>query len=114
MLQSFHNFFYASLDTAGSVTVDKPPVTFWIQSIFAYVFGLYGWSVILPQVLAGVGSVWLIYLLIKPTFGLTAARFSALVLAYTPIVASVSRTNNIDSMLVFDLSACTVAFIKRG
>ncbi|GGH39204.1 glycosyltransferase family 39 protein [Paenibacillus segetis] len=113
MLQSFHNFFYASLDSAGSVTVDKPPVTFWIQSIFAYVFGLYGWSVILPQALTGVGSVWLIYLLIKPTFGLTAARLSALVLACTPIVASVSRTNNIDSMLVFDLLLGTW-FLFRG
>ena len=26
MLQSWHNFFYGSLDSAGSVTVDKPPV----------------------------------------------------------------------------------------
>ena len=25
MLQSFHNFFFVSLDSAGSVTVDKPP-----------------------------------------------------------------------------------------
>lgn len=107
MLQSFHNFFYGSLDSAGSVTVDKPPVTFWIQSISAYIFGLHGWSVILPQALAGVGSVWLIYLLIKPTFGLTAARIAGLVLACTPIVASVSRTNNIDSMLVFDLLFAT-------
>lgn len=103
MLRNFHNFFYASLDSAGSVTVDKPPVVFWIQTAFAYVFGLHGWSVILPQVLAGIGSVLLIYFMVKPTFGLGAARISALAMATVPVVAAVSRTNNIDSMLVFTL-----------
>ncbi len=54
MLQNFHNFFFASLDSAGSVTVDKPPVTFWIQTLSVLIFGLHGWSVILPQALGGV------------------------------------------------------------
>nr|WP_145317827.1 glycosyltransferase family 39 protein [Paenibacillus xylanexedens] len=103
MLSNFHNFFFASLDSAGSVTVDKPPVVFWIQTAFAYVFGLHGWSVILPQVLAGVGSVLLIYFMVKPTYGFAAARISALTMATVPVVAAVSRTNNIDSMLVFTL-----------
>lgn len=103
MLQSFHNFFFASLDSAGSVTVDKPPVTFWVQTAFAYVFGLHGWSVILPQALAGVGSVLLLYRLVKPAFGIAAARVAALAMAAAPVAVAVSRTNNIDSMLVFTL-----------
>ncbi|MBY3622460.1 glycosyltransferase family 39 protein [Acinetobacter sp. CUI P1] len=103
MLQNFHNFFFASLDSAGSVTVDKPPVTFWIQTLSALIFGLHGWSVILPQALGGVGSVLLLYLLVKPTFGRAAARLAALVMATTPVAAAVSRTNNIDSLLVFTL-----------
>ncbi|KMM39185.1 glycosyltransferase family 39 protein [Guptibacillus hwajinpoensis] len=107
MMQSFHNFFFASLDSAGSVTVDKPPVTFWIQTLSAELFGLHGWSVILPQALAGVGSVLLLYFLIKPSFGTTAARLSALAMATTPIAVAVSRTNNIDSMLVFTLLLAT-------
>jgi len=37
MLQSWHNFFYASFDPGGYVTVDKPPVTFWVQTVFAYI-----------------------------------------------------------------------------
>ncbi|MFF2909526.1 glycosyltransferase family 39 protein [Paenibacillus sp. NPDC057934] len=113
MLQSFHNFFFASLDSAGSVTVDKPPVTFWIQSLFALIFGLHGWSVILPQALAGVGSVLLVYLLVKPTYGRSAARITALVMASTPVAAAVSRTNNIDAMLVFTL-LLAVWFLFRG
>ncbi len=105
MLQNFHNFFFASLDPGGFVTVDKPPVAFWIQTLFAYLFGVHGWSVILPQALAEVGSVLLIYLLVKPSFGKIAARLAALAAACTPIAVAVSRTNNVDSILVFTLLA---------
>ncbi|MDQ1852589.1 ArnT family glycosyltransferase [Bacillus stercoris] len=117
MTQSFHNFFYASFDPSGFVTVDKPPVVLWVQTIFALIFGVHTWSVILPQALAGVGSVFLLYRMIKPTFGVGAARIAALVMALTPIAAAVSRTNNIDSMLVFNLllgSACLLKAVKQG
>ncbi|MDI4649040.1 ArnT family glycosyltransferase [Cohnella hashimotonis] len=113
MMENLHNFFYASLDSAGSVTVDKPPVVFWIQTISAKFFGLHGWSVILPQALAGIGSVLLVYKLVKPTFGRAAALIGALVMACTPIAVAVSRTNNIDSMLVFTL-LLAAALLFRG
>lgn len=74
-----------------------------IQTLSALIFGLHGWSVILPQALGGVGSVLLVYLLVKPTFGRAAARIAALVMATTPVAAAVSRTNNIDALLVFTL-----------
>lgn len=112
MLQSWHNFFYASLDPAGYITVDKPPVTFWVQTLFARVLCMHDWSVILPQALAGVGSVLLLYYLVKPTFGKTAARLASLVMACTPIAVAVSRSNNIDSMLVFTLLLATWALFK--
>ena len=113
MLQSWHNFFYGSLDSAGSVTVDKPPLAFWIQAAFAWVFGLHGWSVILPQALAGIGSVLLIYLCVKPVFGIVAARVAAIAMALTPVAAAVSRTNNIDALLVFTLLLASW-FLLRG
>ncbi|MFO6496709.1 ArnT family glycosyltransferase [Bacillus sp. z60-11] len=117
MTQSFHNFFFASFDSSGFVSVDKPPVVLWIQTIFAKVFGVHTWSVILPQALAGAGSVYLLYRLIKPRFGKGAARISALVMALTPIAVAVSRTNNIDSMLVFTLllgTCCLMKAVKQG
>ena len=30
MLTSWHNFFYVSFEPGGSVTVDKPPLGFWM------------------------------------------------------------------------------------
>ena len=114
MLQSFHNFFFVSFDPAGFVSVDKPPIAFWVQTLFAFVLGVQGWSVILPQALAGAGSVLLIYILIKPSFGKTSARLAALVAASTPIAVAVSRTNNIDSLLVFTLLAATGLLFKAA
>ncbi len=112
MLQNFHNFFFASFDPGGFVTVDKPPVAFWVQTLFASIFGIHGWSVILPQALAGVGSVLLIYFLIRPSFNRTAARIAAMVMACTPIAAAVSRTNNVDGLLVFTLLLATWVLFK--
>ncbi|AJK65061.1 MULTISPECIES: glycosyltransferase family 39 protein [Bacillus amyloliquefaciens group] len=112
MLQSFHNFFYASFDAAGFITVDKPPVTYQVQTISALIFGMHGWSVVLPQALAGVGSVLFMYLLIKPTFGKTAARIASFVMACTPIAVAVARTNNVDALLVFFLLFATWLLFK--
>ncbi|MEC1354530.1 glycosyltransferase family 39 protein [Bacillus sonorensis] len=112
MTQSFHNFFYASFDPGGFVTVDKPPVALWVQTLFALVFGVHGWSVVLPEGIAEVISVALLYFIVKPTFGKTAARISALVMACTPIAVAVSHTNNVDSILVLCLMIATWMLFK--
>lgn len=112
MLQSFHNFFYASFDPGGFVTIDKPPVAFWVQTLFASIFGVHGWSVTLPMALAGVGSVGLIYLIVKPTFGVNTARLAALMMAVTPVAIAVQRSNNVDSLLVFFLLLATWMLLK--
>ncbi|MBC2061024.1 ArnT family glycosyltransferase [Listeria marthii] len=112
MVQNFHNFFYGAFDPAGFITVDKPPVALWLQAISALIFGVHGWSVILPQALAGVGSVILLYVLVKPKFGAWAARITALIMALTPIAVAVTRTNNMDAILVFILLLATYFLFK--
>ncbi|WP_010632337.1 glycosyltransferase family 39 protein [Sporolactobacillus vineae] len=114
MVQNFHNFFFASFDPAGFVSIDKPPLALWIQTVFAVVFGIHGWSVVLPQALAGSGSVLLIYLLIRPAFGVVSARIAALILAITPVAVAVSRTNNVDSLLVFFLLLATLFLFRAS
>jgi hypothetical protein len=52
MLDSWHNFFFVSYD-AGFVSVDKPPLGFWIQATSAYLLGFHGWSILLPQAARG-------------------------------------------------------------
>ncbi len=103
MLMSFKNFFFVSFDPAGFVTIDKPPVGFWVQTISAKIFGFSGWSILLPQALAGVISVWLVYYLVKRSFGTAAGLISALCLAVTPVFVAASRSNTIDNLLVVTL-----------
>lgn len=103
MTQSLKNFFFVSMDSAGFVTVDKPPLGFWMQAISAKIFGFSGWSIILPQALAGVLSTVVIYIIVKKSFGTTAGLISALFLAVTPVFVAVSRNNTIDNQLVFVL-----------
>lgn len=112
MMLSPHNFFFASFDPGGFVSVDKPPVALWIQTIFAFVFGFHGWSILLPEAIAAVLSVLLINRLVGRTFGFWAGIIAALTLALSPIFVAVSRTNNLDSILVLDLLLSAWAFLK--
>src|ERR671921_2720754 len=67
MLTSWSNFFFVSYD-AGFVSVDKPPLGLWIQAASAYLFGFNGWALLLPQAIAGVLSVAVLYYLVRRTF----------------------------------------------
>ncbi|MFT8583866.1 glycosyltransferase family 39 protein [Liquorilactobacillus hordei] len=109
MSESWKNFWYASFDPAGFITVDKPPVALWFMVIFVKIFGLHGWSIVISSVLFSLGSVFLIYKMVKPYFGALAARIAALLMTLTPIVVADARTNNMDATLVFFLLlACYV------
>jgi 4-amino-4-deoxy-L-arabinose transferase-like glycosyltransferase len=100
MMQSFHNFFFASYDAGGYISVDKPPVALWIQTISAKIFGFNSLSLLVPEALAGVAAVAVMYFLVKRLFGTFAGFVAALALAVTPIAVAVERTNNTDTWLM--------------
>ena len=103
MLQSWHNFFFNSFDPGGFVTIDKPPLGFWFQVASAKLFGYNGVSLLLPEALAGVLSVAILYHLVQRRFGKPAGLIAALVLAVTPVSVAANRNNIIDSILVLFL-----------
>lgn len=114
MLQGAWLFFYNAFDPAGFISLDKPPIAFWIQALFAAVLGYSGWSIHLPQALAGVASVALLYRLVRPV-GAPAAIIAALLLAIMPIAVAIDRSNNTDSWLIlFLLLATRIALRGRG
>jgi len=100
MLRSPHNFFFVSFDPAGFVSVDKPPLALWLQTASAKALGYGSFSLLLPQALAGVASVALVYHLIRRAWGVPAAVLAALVLVVTPISVATNRDNNTDSLVV--------------
>jgi 4-amino-4-deoxy-L-arabinose transferase-like glycosyltransferase len=112
-LEGFALAFYNSFDPAGFISLDKPPVAFWIQALFARLLGFSGWSIHLPQALAGVASVALLYRLVRFPFGIAAASIAALLLAIMPIAVAIDRSNNTDSWLVFFL-LLAASMVLRG
>ena len=111
MMMNGHNFFFVSSDPGGFITIDKPPLGFWLQTISAQIFGFQGWSIILPQALAGVASVYLIYRIVRRHHGAGAGLMAALTLALTPIFVAASRNNTIDVLLVMTMLLATLAFL---
>jgi len=101
MLTSWHNFLFASYDPGGFVSVDKPPLGFWIQAASVLLFGFAGVALILPQALAGVGSVGLLYVLVRRAFGVAAGLVAAFALAVAPANVATNRNNTVDSLIVF-------------
>jgi 4-amino-4-deoxy-L-arabinose transferase-like glycosyltransferase len=117
MSSRWHNFLYASFDQSGVMTVDKPPLALWVQSLSVRVFGYHPLSVLIPQALMGVASVALVYDLVRRRFGRIGGFVAGLALAVTPIAVAVSRHNNPDALLVLCcVSAlwCTVRALEGG
>lgn len=100
MLQSWHNFFFLSAEPGGSVMVDKPPLGLWLQAASAWLFGVNGFALALPSVLAGTLSVYILYLVVNALFKHHAALTAAFFLAVLPGVVWVDRTNLLDSMVM--------------
>src|SRR5712691_3362288 len=103
MLDNWHNFFFVAYDPGGFVSIDKPPVGFWLEAASAKIFGFNSVSILLPQALAGVLSVWLLYYLVRRHFGVIAGLLAALALALNPISILTNRNVTIDSTLTLVL-----------
>jgi 4-amino-4-deoxy-L-arabinose transferase-like glycosyltransferase len=101
MLHSRRNFFFVSFDPGGLVSVDKPPLALWAEATSAKLFGYSGVAILIPEALAGVAAVWVLFLLVARYFGRVAGLVAALALAVSPVSVSVNRDNNPDALFVF-------------
>jgi 4-amino-4-deoxy-L-arabinose transferase-like glycosyltransferase len=102
---------FVSFDPGSFVSIDKPPLGFWIEMASAKLFGFSGVSLILPEALAGVLSVAVLYRLVTRTWGRGAGLLAALFLMVMPVSVVTARNNTIDSLLVLTvlLAAWAVA-----
>jgi 4-amino-4-deoxy-L-arabinose transferase-like glycosyltransferase len=114
MADSLHNFFFVSYDPGGFVSIDKPPLGFWFQTISVKIFGFTPFAVLLPQALAGSLTVLVLYLLVRRHFGLTAGLLAALALAISPLNVATNRDATIDSTLLLTLLLSAWAVIKAA
>ena len=63
------------------------------------IFGFSSWSMLLPEALAGVATVMVLYHLVRRWFGEPAAVFASLALALTPVAVVIFRYNDPDAFL---------------
>lgn len=113
MLMNFKNFFFVSFDPSGFLTVDKPPLGLWLQTISAKIFGLNTFAILLPSIISSALVCFLIYKIMSNTFGKIYGIISQIVFCFTPIVVAVSRTNNLDMILMLFMTLAIYFAIKN-
>jgi 4-amino-4-deoxy-L-arabinose transferase-like glycosyltransferase len=115
--KSWKSFFFGSLDSNNVITVDKPPLSLWPMEISGRIFGFSSWSMLAPQAIEGVLSVWLLHLTVRRWFGFRAGLLAGALFAITPVAVLMFRFNNPDAMMTFLLVAaayCVTRAVENG
>jgi 4-amino-4-deoxy-L-arabinose transferase-like glycosyltransferase len=114
MSMSWHNFFFGAFDPGGTVTVDKLPGAFWVQALFVRVFGVHGWAIVAPQVLAGMASVLVLGRLVRRLAGPLAGILAAGVLVLSPATVAAGRGNVPDTLMILLLLLAADATVRSA
>ena len=97
---SWHNFFFGAFEPGGSVSIDKPPVDLWLQVISTKVLGYSRTSLRLPEALAGIAAVPLIYESMRRLWSGVAGIAAAAALAVLPVEVITSRSDTMDGVMM--------------
>ncbi|WP_353942706.1 glycosyltransferase family 39 protein [Streptomyces sp. HUAS MG91] len=98
--QSWKAWFFGSIDAGNFLTVDKPPFALMVMGLSCRILGFGTWQMMLPQIGAALGTIWILHSSVKRVWGHAAAALAALVLALTPITVAIDRDNNPDTILL--------------
>jgi hypothetical protein len=119
--QDWTAWFFGSSDAANAITVDKPPAALWITGLSVRLFGLNSWSILVPQALMGVATVWLVYLAVRRAAASATGDqrlahrgglLAGAVMALTPVAVLMFRFNNPDALLVLLMTAAAYAVLR--
>ena len=93
MAQSWHNFFYGAFEPSARVSIDKIPVDLWLQVASVKLLGFSSTATRLPEALAGIAAVALLYDVVRRPFGRAAGLGAAAALAVMPIAVLTARSD---------------------
>ena len=110
--KSWSALFFGSFDAANFITVDKPPAALWLMGLSVRVFGLSSWSILLPQALAGIATVVVLFAAVRRSFGPAAATIAGVAMALTPVAALIFRFDNPDALLTLLLVGAAYAVVR--
>jgi 4-amino-4-deoxy-L-arabinose transferase-like glycosyltransferase len=100
MGHSWHGFFFGALEPGATVSLDKPPLDLWPAVLSTKLFGFGAVTMRLPEALAGVAAVVLVYLALRRVFGPRAGLAAAAALAVLPIEVITSRSDTTDAIMM--------------
>ena len=109
---SWHNFFLGAYEPGGSVSIDKPPVDLWLQVASVKLLGWGSTSLKLPEALAGIASVPLLYAAIRRPFGVLAGLVAAATHAVLPIEVITARSDTMDAVMMMLLVVALLMVVR--
>ena len=105
-------FFFGSFEWGNLITVDKTPLSIWVESLSVRLFGLNSWSILVPQALMGVATTFLIYKIVRGGFGAAPSLLAGAIYATTPVVFLMSRFNNPEPLMGLLMVAAAFVTLK--
>ncbi len=109
---SWHNFFFGAFEPGGSVSIDKPPIDLWLQVISVKLLGFSSTTLKLPEALAGIASVPLLYVVVRRMWSAAAGIAAAIAMAVLPIAVITARSDTMDAVMMFVILLALLAFVR--
>jgi 4-amino-4-deoxy-L-arabinose transferase-like glycosyltransferase len=110
--KSWKAFFFGSFDSSNFITVDKSPASLWVMELSGRLFGFNAWSMLVPQALAGVATVGVVYLTVRRWLPASAGLAAGAITALTPVAALMFRFNNPDALMVLLITLAAYATVR--
>lgn len=100
MGESWHNLWFGALEPGGRVAIDKPPADLWLQVAAVALLGHARWVTRVPEVIAGIVAVPVLYDLVRRIAGTAAGLGSAAALAVMPVAVLTAHSDTMDSLMM--------------
>jgi 4-amino-4-deoxy-L-arabinose transferase-like glycosyltransferase len=110
--KSWKAFLFGSLDSSNFITTDKPAGSLWVMELSARVFGVNYWSLLVPQALAGVATVGVLYTTVRRWFGPRAGLVAGAVMALAPVATLMFRFDDPDALLTLAVTLAGYAMTR--
>ena len=110
--KSWKAFLFGSLDSSNFITTDKPAGFLWVMELSARVFGVNYWSMLVPQALAGVATVGVLYTTVRRWFGPQAGLVAGAVMALAPVATLMFRFDDPDALLTLMITLAGYAMTR--
>jgi 4-amino-4-deoxy-L-arabinose transferase-like glycosyltransferase len=112
MSKSWSNLFFGAFDPAGTVSLDKIPGSFWIPALAVRLFGFSPAAVILPNAVAATAAAAVTAFTARRLVGTMGGLLAGAVVATTPILVAVARSNQPQTFFVLALALVAWAAVR--